>query len=698
MMRRPPAIDVGVALISVCLILGKLAQSSFHSGLALLPPPVTGLLEQPAWHVPLSEVLELTPGSAIALSIAFGAIVSTMLIRTALSRESWEQLPIIAGFSLLLHPAEILCGLCLILVTRVREAPDSIFRSWKLVGVAILASLITLEFGLIFALVLTTILSAFKEQGSGVSLRQAVPAIAFLALMCGAIVFLPGFGPALARPVSWIWLRPPEEMAASLTPFGGAISNWILVLFVAIPLGIASRSDYSRRHVFIGLGTVWFALLSERYAATALSILLLSSPVQAPTKLNSQSMNRLMIAGVVFAALFGLHSVGWTTILAGQPAPRFVDPTRWDSQGAVVLLNLDRAEEWQTPAYRKKFSLLEDDRWDAWPGNMHEFYSFCDDLRAVRDNRYLRSDGTWGGYLPELKRWSPALLVIESREVESIRQLSLSPDWRVMGIDGGQTIFGRVGDPRNASQMRHALECLMTLEWPARLDQFSLDNTLMSGNSEDDLAVAGALCSLRFPYAALRFSRYDKSHPTLRARCLLELAHRVASHSSAGSLLDQYRAVLAVRHALSVLPRNSSESTSLKRGLEGVLKRTKEQSEKSPENERVLVTAVLTGDSKTVQNELKQLNSPVQDFYHLILRSPDLSPEQLVAEFENVIPRLEGNLPSRGLSEVQFYLGCAALEAGQLETAIPAFVKSAETDPDSPFREIRQLYLQQLRR
>ncbi len=85
-------------------------------------------------------------------------------------------------------------------------------------------------------------------------------------------------------------------------------------------------------------------------------------------------------------------------------------------------------------------------------------------------------------------------------------------------------------------------------------------------------------------------------------------------------------------------------------------------------------------------------------FYRVLIASPETPSLELVAALQSVVAGMGDNLPAELKSEAEFYLGCAALESGDTLTVLTAFIESEATAPDSPYREIRGVYLRQLTR
>jgi hypothetical protein len=680
------------------------------------------------WQVPLAGL----PGAELFATwwlVLFAGVAAGLIafVSHGRTRElSCDRLLATLGLSLLVQPTDLCCALVLGLLAAIRNAPRFAQRplsaAWLAVGCGVLGVLTTLEFGLVLG---------FAAYGLGERLSIAsparselrgtlVPCLTFVIGIALASLLLPGFGHAALRPLSWWWIRPPLSLLPSLSP---AVASWSQFLPLALLVPFAGwcwqqalLPTGDRRPLapfvictLIGLGCSRYSFL----AGLALVSLFVGQATAA------WMFRRPFAVGVTCLLIAGVHAAyrtDWSPLVTGQTVSRRLQPTAWDTAGPVLLLNLDHSSDWWADETVEKFPLMVDDRWDVLGDEYPAYEALCRDLRQVRDHGYLRTDGQWGGY----KRWiderSPTLLVVDTTDTDSIRGLSLSPDWRFMGIDGARTMFGRADEARNLPQLRHALRCLMTLEWPARLTDFTLENTIVSGDGADDRTVAGALCALRFPYAALRFVRDDRSSESqrLQAWCLLELAHRVAGHSSTGSLLDQHRAVVQAGKVWQSARWRPEDRNRIARSLQGLgLSTPADKFEVRPtdgadshelqdstldQTERDLRRALLSGRTEEAQRLLGQIAEPLRAYYRVLVDAPQRSAGELCVDFPAAITAMGDRAPSERKSEAQFYLGCAAIEAGESLLAISAFEESAKLAPNLPFREIRGVYLRQLTR
>uniref|UniRef100_A0A7C2K097 Uncharacterized protein n=1 Tax=Schlesneria paludicola TaxID=360056 RepID=A0A7C2K097_9PLAN len=668
-----------------------------------------------SWRVPLSlvptvESLSEWPFLAVA---AAAAVLIALACRDENGDASLDRLFAAVGLCLLMQPSHLLSAGLLLLLSRETHAQARAGAGWRIAALVLAGVLGTLEFGLLLLLGgLALVGQLLDARKSPSAVRSALWPVVVLAAGAGlACAVWPGFAHAALRPVSWLWIRPPAALLPALSPMIASPTG-LLALILLLPFwslqwwaALSQRDDaqsLSRLvslmvcHV-MGLGCLWYSFLTG---------VALVSLHRGPARwaLLSWRPRTVLTAAIAVALGRVLLVTDTAPLLAGAPVQRLVQPTAWNTSGPVLLLNLGHTADGRQGTMARQLPLLVDDRWDCLGSFYPTYAAICRDLREVRDFRYLRTDGEWGGYTPWIQAWSPALLAVDSTDTESIRGLSLSTDWRVMGIDGRRTLFGRADEPRNLPQMRQALNCLLTLEWPARLSAFSLENTILSGNAADDRIVAGALCGLRFPYAGLRFLRNDRSTAAERVRvlCHLELAHRVSRYASQGSLLDQYRAVVLARRYLHSAAVSAEDRTTIERALQTLTHPTDAPPfparADEPPPERELRSALLNGDEAASRRWLKEIEPPLQPLYQALINAPARPAQDVYRELQEVVKTMADTVSAAHRGEAQFYLGCAAIEAGESLMAIGAFEESARLAPNLPFREIRGVYLGQLTR
>lgn len=723
-------------LLAVGLILAANPGWLVESAL-LWPPPATGpLTPEGAWSVPLAswtaaDRLGHWPYGLFA-SIAGGVIV--LAVRPWWWGSGiWSAALLAAGLSGSLTPGDLIPAMAVLAVARQRRS-ERLVRSPFLdagIGTAILGVVLasSLEFGLVglFAGLSRSVRRAGVEADRPLDRRVVLLGLILLVVLAGLTWQRPGFLPALLRPVSWIWLRPPATLLPSCAAAFTTADAWRPHLCLSLFL-----LDLWRRKLtqpvqgppllllltasLIGLGCVRYLALCGLAAAVMVP------PARAGSE-GGWGKRVLFLGGLIWIVV--QTSLDWPVysqwFVQGSVPPRMVDPLRWGTRGGVLLMNLDHSADWQAPHLRHAFPLLIDDRWDLYGDFYPEYAALCRDLGEVRHESYLLTDGTWGGYRATLRHWSPALLVVDSQDLDRIRSLSLSPDWRVLGIDGRRTIFGFTEAPQNQPQFQRTVQVLFQLEWPthAVLDP----QVLAVPDAVAARRVAAVLCALRLPYAALRVIREDESPQAdvLRTWCYLELAHRARRYAGAASLVDQFRAVHRLRKGLHNLLWSPSDRDRIARSLSalelddvaqeftapsepGLLRSSSFPSTNAgttlgiagADAEERIRGALLRGDRELAQSSLADLPPFVQRYYAALLSAADLPAADVYREL--YLSATSPDFPPHLAGEAAFFLGCLAIEAGDAGSAIRWLEENRRREPRSVWSPLRQFYLLQLGR
>jgi hypothetical protein len=281
--------------------------------------------------------------------------------------------------------------------------------------------------------------------------------------------------------------------------------------------------------IFVVIHASWLAWRADRHGVTQ-AIALAVFSLLAVTCRHYQCVSLLGIVGLTDYSLTASHTfcherrLRWcqislvmvlfipqfdsyrSLILTGRWPRQFVDPATWETTGRVMLMRPVFSSRWQTSELRQRFNLIIDDRWDLFATEYPAYELVCRDLSEFRSSRYILSDGSWGGYKQWIEQWKPTLLVADSSDLEGIRRLSLSPDWKVLGIDSRRTIFGASDNPANAKQSRVAARLLSDLEWPSPQFDGSFGNAIAARTNSQRTRVAEVLLTMRLPYAALSSS------------------------------------------------------------------------------------------------------------------------------------------------------------------------------------------------
>lgn len=726
----------GLFLIACLLILSR--NPIWFADQVRLVPPLSQCVLTPddAWQVPAVEagLVDLLAAVPYWLYAILSATVITVVATTLAVNSSCIALFAVLGLSMMSDPLHVVPGACLVLGWWLMNSLS--LRHRASIQFALLCCLalgtvfLTLEFGLILAVLLVQTLLVLLKG------REGAGHLKFFLVMTGVtiggfVLSLSGFRPTLLRPLTWVTV-PVELISRLQTPMqtwsGGiavAVTGIAVALFVYAAFQQTERMPKGRLLLTLtALCLLWGLVITCEYyfflGAIALCLLvreLVAAPIEAFSR---PALRIISLAGIV--VLLGLQT-DKVAILAGQVPQQNVVPQNWVRGGRVILLDLDRAPLWQTQQQSQRFSLIVDDRWDLYRKSYREYLSVCRDLCDVSIDSFLRDDESWGGYRQKVTAWDASLLVVPSEEFGAIRRLSNSPHWKVMGIDGDRTIFGLQSVAENLPQLNLALRSILYLEWPTISSELDISNTIAVGSEQHARTVANVLCAIRLPFAAMRFIRNDSSPAAekIRTRCYFELAHRVYRHSSKGSLLDQYRAMSRLRREVrngewsqeevqnfaSALPGIGLNPETIPEFQSVVADATELQDSRESQREGTqqidsesfadLRQKFLRGDSILLLSEAGELDTNQRELMGCVLAAGELSAADAMRAFEESLSDLTSAKPEL-ISEYKFYYGCLALEVGEVRILREALTESNNFMQNSPFTEIRDLYLQQVSR
>jgi len=686
------------------------------------------------WQVPLSWTSAVDPFVEVPFLI-FAIGGAALVTALAWSQQSLFPIPMLllgtAALALGMSPEFTLAaGVFLGVNVAVAKLSHPGQRLGVLFAGIFAAILCTQEFGLIIVGLLfgpgADVLRSLKR-------KQAAAAVVLLLLALTGFSFMTGFFETGARFLT-SGITPHAE---SLIPSTRSVialerltaGEWFLLALLAMVVVHAVRSS---DRLMPTAALVPIALFCSHYL-WLVAFLLCANFQKRTAWPESPRVDRLAIAaGVILAAFQAVPQFpGILGFVLGDAPEHRLDVAAWESRGHVLLMNLDDANEWQLSRMQKRYDLVLDDRWER--GDRFEDYAaLCRDLNEGRAGSYLRSDLGWGGYAAPLDRIEPTLLVQSSDNLIEIRRLSLSPHWRILGIDAERTYFGYTDDRTIQPQGRRAIELLNQLEWPRGKAESLPANTIVADSWEDSLKVSAVICAIRFPYAAMRYLADDTSLETLKQRswCWVEIAHRVRRHAGTTSLLDQSRAIAGFRRAMAEGAASAEELLDMAISLhvleapeaaiefaEASLREGALTLERRAEAEAFIVKATAAGDSqassvrepeKLLRLHLKrgnrelatelysQLPADRQPFYSFLIGVPDRSTVELYHELSGLIDA--GRIPGDLLDEARFYQGCLGLEAGDTFAAVTAFQASREVAPESRFAPLREMYLLRLGR
>lgn len=703
-----------------CLLLLERGDAQLFQTVTLVDPPLNCALTPGwAWDVPLGKLVSGEPFAEmnwVLYGAVSAAIIASLTCRFAAALGAAGGLAALAGWSLGMAPGDLIPGLLLLLINRVRrwEFRSGAGRTAALLAWMVLCAGGTCDFGLLWLYGFLGVAPGMMAAGDR---RWNSREIVTLILAVGGLVALAssyrwGVLPAMLRPVSWIWLRPDPSLLPS-TAFALAnpeswISHALLLVVFLFGWWRLLRSNLDQ----LGMATVLLlsclGLGCGRFLWLSSVALVLQQPGVPPVArpLLALRLEKLLVAGcLTIAAVRGVSSVPG---LVSDVQSHLVDPGTWGIAGPAMLKNLDRSGDWQTQHLRTKYPLIINDRWDVF-GDIYPLYAgVVRDIAEARNDSYLRTDFQWGGYKRWLKSWSPVLFVADSDDLDAIRRLSLSPDWKIAGIDARRTVFVPPDDPQALRIVQRASGTLLRLEWPGLSGTPLDENVVVTSRPADFLRVAAVLAAIRMPYAALRVLRTgpDPHNLALEAGAYLELAHRVQRHAGTPSLLDQFRAISRIRKYNRRLLTDAAVRARLTAGLAGLeqaLPAQESLENTSPDHlaqagvsadEIQIRQALARGDAAECAALLKRLDGPLASYYAVLAAGEDASPAQLLERLRSMLAA--PGMPERLQGEAWFYLGCLANEVGDPLTAAESFARSDKIDPASPFAPLRSLYLRQI--
>jgi hypothetical protein len=550
-----------------------------------------------------------------------------------------------------------------------------------------------------------------REHGTQISRALSTICVWCAGVVAGC-VWLPGFFFAILQP--WLAMTNPQFRAVmpsvSLVPIRAV--HWIL--FVSFVILLATLLW---RHSSCPRGRIARCTVLTVFAALGLggwNSLLLSGCMMAifpswTVMVSSPGSRRLPFVGI--AAAIVLMGIQWqrfgADLLFVRIEDRRINPHQWQVSGRVLLTNLDQSSDWHSSSDSPMFSLVLGER-ACSREVVQRYLEVCTDWKASRRERFLRADGSWGGYFTAFQEWEPNLIATDAGDVETVRNLSLDPNWKVIGIDSRRVIFGSMDDARLTPQIQNASQSLLHLEFPGRRRPAELSRTLMRGNRADAREVAIALTAMRLPYAALRILPDDDHVRTLEARtwCYVELAHRCRSHSGQVSLLDQYRAMKGLRQLRAASSMSGETQERVERAITALDLDDDGSTHLQPrpdnssdfavsEAEAELRQSLAMGDVDAINGLVQVVNSsPERLFFEAIVKMGDDDTESAIRLLDRAVE--SGELSAGFQHEAHFYLGCLAIENGDSQKAITQLELAVKSQSSGMFSPLAEFFLFQL--
>jgi len=731
------------------LLLISVADGGPFQMVRILPAPADSVLTpESAWQPPLlslgvPQIISECPYwlFAVVMSFLLSWFVRSRFQNQRTQRNKSEfELLILAALSLSiglvdLATAALFIGAATLLVQPYPVENARLVRV-KFCIMAIVAVMICID----FSFVLFVLIVGWLKHSNQLVPRHQIAYITtgVTSLLVGGAIFVPGFAAAFGRPLTWPAVAE-NHLSMSLVSSGDSAA-WVpfgLTLFVVVHSWcLAWKTPRRTPELLLPLAFFSVLALTCRYYhfLSLLGVVRCSDySVSVCRIVLPRKFLRWSLFLIILLSLSPRFVSYRSFVLTGHWPRQFVDPAEWDTSGRVMLMHPENSPRWQTAALRKYFQLLIDDRWDMFSDEYQNYRLVCRDLSEFRSSRYIRSDGTWGGYKQWTEEWKPTLLVVDSSDLDGIRRLSMSPDWNVVGIDSHRTILAAAGDPKNANQARIASRLMSELEWPSLQFDGSYGNVIAANDSSAQVKVARVLLAMRLPYAALRMiPQTDNPTDDLSALCYFERSHRVFRHTQANSLLDQYRAVYYLRKLATGNELSAKQLIRVARGLETLgesetaiefATQLIDQSNSTDLREKQWATelitrckiqldneslelkrhpdasirhAFLTGNQPVVAKCLDRLSGRERDFFKILAESIHNSPEDIY--FELIDQLNAADFPEHLRGEALFYLGSLAIEAGDSQSAVNAFSASIQAAPTQPLNSISRVSLMNLQK
>ena len=492
-----------------------------ESAICVVDPPHQSLLsDEAAWNVPVTVLPAAASFYQVPGEYAFAAIAIVMTLFLPGTPQTAASRLLLLAVTAVLPPQDAIIGFTIILATLGRSVSSRLAVRAAVLLIAVCCSL-EVGFVVLACLLLDLADSPAHRRAAVCSLLMTAACVA------GAWILLPGFGPAVCRPLTvWSWQQCDlfPHLASTLQQ-----RQWLLAAVLTAAACLSLQAQPHVRSVRTAAISVLFlvGLLCGHYAGAALAAitaLALRSSEGLPQKSSSKPTDdaQKKVPPILVTVLLGTGlflqwglSPRWTT---SQPALNFTDM----GQGRLLLGDLSQSNHWKINAPEMK--LVVDDRWDVNAAHYESINGQLQDLYLGRQEVYRVSDGTWGGYRSFLNDVRPSMFVIPSRHTAAVRRVVMDPDWNVCGIDEDSVCFSHA-DYGSVFRAQRLLGQTRNLEWPNARSTIQLEGLIKYDT--DPNAVARCLVAMRFPNAALRLlDETGVMRPDTVAACWLEIANR----------------------------------------------------------------------------------------------------------------------------------------------------------------------------
>lgn len=694
--------------ISALLILGRSPYWLFDE-VMILPTESRCLLSPVGvWQVPLLDLQEaqLFHQVPYLLYAVLSAVLITLFARLLTKACSLPAIGLVIAMSLVIQPLDLIPASLLLSLGFLFLQPRFQYRTatWFLaVAAATVAGIfVSLEYGLIMLLLTGLVIS---DRTFSVKTKLLVSVGILLGCLFIIAIWGAGFVHTLLRPISWVLVKSWQNLMPHLEPALFDFKTWPIFLLILLVLAFQIKNRIEKRilrncsvAIFaVGCAAIAIGCRHYTFLASLICLLLLAKDIDLPDRCQMRWVEQISLVLCTVVLILQTDKVA---LLAGEAPHQQLSPVDWNTGGNVALGDLSQSSEWQRGNRLKTFQLILDDRWDVFLSSYRTYQLFMRDIEQVRILGYLREDGEMAGYLRQLNDWEVSLVVINTEDVNTIRRLVNSPHLKFMGCDAVNTIFGNQQVQSNLRQLQTSLNVLYQLEWPKADQQFSLENIIVANTDEHARRIANVVCSMRLPYAAMRFIRDDQTDAAqvIRTKCFLELAHRADRHTQNGSLLDQYRALVWLYRQWNEGLWSDEEVTRFASGLgltfPGFQFISKPNRTPNTREERTR-QALLQGNQLMVHACVQGDLLKNRELYKVLAESPDLSPLEIQKRLQE-LESLGASKAPESVAEINFFLGCSALETGDPVLAQVSFKKSLAANGSGEYSALCQLHLAQL--
>lgn len=693
----------------------------------LLNSPFSGIRSVPAFQQVL-ELFFLTPDVHIGL---LGFVFSIIAMWQTQNVSAAVRSIFILLFSTT-APAQPLAMIAVMMLSFAifQHDANQQMKRWLLAICGLLCPLITVEYGLAEAWIVLLLLSLMADRKQ---LSDWLPLGGLLFFLFVASCFSRSFFEGLLRPASFLWTPLTSDLFPAIEQLDTAILShpWLLGLLLAAfgLAGLQSLKQFSPVLLLVIPG-----LLSSHYLWYATFGMAIYSRWSVQTKpLKPAFSKQPLILGAIALALTAMIGLQFSTISKRyEHGQGHLQPEQWNTQGQVLLFDLNQSSFWQKPDRHRRYSLTINDRWDQQSNDWNQYLGFRQDLGEVRGGSYLRSDLSWGGYTQLNQKIQCTVLSIPSDQLEQIRRVSLSPHWSLMGMDSKQVLFGWKQTASHRRQFRNANNMVTQLEWPSGQKALP-DNTIVAQSATESLQISKVLQAMRFPYAALRYlpeqGLSTQEENFQRAMCLLEMAHRTKRHSGQPLLVAQARAL----HLLSMMQdvpcvgfnealmtaknlkqigsiplaidwanqaketaRTDKQTLSANLLIQSLTDRPQPAAKSSMEPMERFQFQLAQGDFENAKVTMELLKDVHKQYAQTLWAMSSMPATDCYFLLEQMIK--SNSLPPEHKEEAYFIQGSLALEIGDTYASVTNFQQCLQHNAKSPYLPLVQMYVMQLSR